>query len=64
MVSLTLTEVIAGVTEVGTYAVTLIGQGIDLFVDHPVLLLFVGAGFTSIGIRYGIRMLKSAKKMA
>jgi len=62
--SLTITQVISNVTEVGTYAVTLIGLGIDLFVDHPVLLLFVGAGFVAIGIRYGIRMLKSAKKMA
>lgn len=64
MADLTLTQVIAGVTEVGTYLITLIGQGIELFTAHPVLLLFVGTGFTAIGIRYGIRMLKAAKKMA
>lgn len=60
----TIAEVIANVTEVGTATVTLIGQGVELFTAHPALLLFIGVGFTAIGIRYGIRMLKSAKKMA
>jgi hypothetical protein len=59
-----LTDVITNVSAVGTATVSLIGQGIELFTAHPVLLLFVGVGFTAIGIRYGVRMLRAAKKMA
>ena len=59
-----ITDLITNVSAVGTATVTLIGQGVELFTAHPVLLLFIGCGFTAIGIRYGVRMLRAAKKMA
>lgn len=52
-----MTEIIASVTEVFTAVLGWIGDVVELFVDTPLLLLFVALGLAGVAIGFARRLI-------
>lgn len=59
-----LADIFANVTTVINAMVTNITTGLTIITSSDILMAFVGIAFLGIALRYGIRLMHSAKKMA
>lgn len=64
MVNANLTELIANVPTVTASIFTLIGEILTLFADNAILMAFISCAFIGIALKYGRRLVRTARGMA